>query len=220
MHHDGGGVEMRRLSLRRHGDGALVAIYDALLFLMVVILISEGMFLYTATSSSREGAFGNDHYQHMADTGRIMVESLSLNDSHPMPLVEGSAGAGVWTVPFDQVASDTEAQTVHWMLQSYCELSFEFGEGGGSNNTTYDLSAVMQVVDAIFRENRLNGTDHAWLFLYNNSVKLFGSNTLGSVDDLPEDRWASSTDYSSVRFEAGEEVVRYTAELRYFLWLE
>lgn len=211
---------MRRSSFRRHGDGALVAIYDALLFLMVVILISEGMFLYTATSSSREGAFDNEHYQHLADTGRIMVEALSLNDSHPMPLVEGSAGADEWMVPLDQVASDTEAQTVHWMLVSYCELTFEFGEGGGSNDTTYDLSTVLQVVDAIFRENRLNGTDHAWLFLYNNSVQLFGSNTVDNVEDLPEDRWASSTDYTSVRFEVDKEVVRYTAELRYFLWLE
>ena len=210
---------MRRLCSPRSADRALVAIYDALLFLMVVILISEGMFLYTATSSQREGSFDDSYYQHLADSGRIMVESLSLNDSHPMPQAEVSNRTGTEMVDLDQVADPAEAFTVRWLLESYSELKWRTEDEDVWVNMTYDTSSILPLVDEIFSENRLNGTNHAWLFLYNGQKELFGSNVASSLEDLPEDRWASSSDYSKVVFKGGNETAVYTAELRYFLWM-
>lgn len=205
---------MRRYVAFRAARQGLVAIYDALLFLMVVILISEGMFLYTATTTGRNGEFSDDHYQHLADTGRIMVEALSLNESYPMPMIEWSNSTDNETRPLDQWVAPSEADTVRWLLESFVELTWK----NEAENGTYDTGTIMPVVNAIFAENRLAGTDHAWLFLYLGEVELFGSNAVGSVEDLPEDRWASSSDYTLVVDAA--KGISYEAELRYFIWLQ
>lgn len=209
---------MKRHVVFRNARQGLVAIYDALLFLMVVILISEGMFLYTATTADRTGAFSDDHYQHLTDTGRIMVEALSLNESYPMPMIEWSNGTTSETQPLDHWVAPSEADTVRWLLDSFVELTWRNEDESGSWNGTYDTGTIMPIVDAIFAENRLAGTDHAWLFLYLGEVELFGSNAVGSVEDLPEDRWASSSDYTLVV--NVPKVISYEAELRYFIWLQ
>ncbi len=205
---------MRRYVAFRAARQGLVAIYDALLFLMVVILISEGMFLYTATTTGRNGEFSDDHYQHLADTGRIMVEALSLNESYPMPMIEWSNSTDNETRPLDHWVAPSEANTTRWLLDSFVELTWK----NEAENGTYDTGTIMPIVNAIFAENRLAGTDHAWLFLYLGEVELFGSNAVGSVEDLPEDRWASSSDYTLVV--NAPKAILYEAELRYFIWLQ
>lgn len=214
---------MRRYVAFKNTRQGLVAIYDALLFLMVIILISEGMFLYTATSADRNGEFSDDHYQHLADTGRIMVEALSLNQSHPMPIVEWSNGTGSETKPLNEWIEDwlipPEAYTVQWLLDSYAVLTTLNEDDSGNWDGTFDTDPIAETVDAIFAENRLGGTDHAWLYLYEGEVELFGSNTVDAVEDLPENRWASSSDYSS-EFEIDLISYSYEAELRYFIWLQ
>ncbi len=209
---------MRTYFVFRNARQGLVAIYDALLFLMVVILISEGMFLYTATTAGRNGEYSDDHYQHLADTGRIMVEALSLNESYPMPMIEWSNSTDNEILPLDQWVAPAEADTVRWLLESFVELTWRNEDESGEWNGTYDTGTIMPIVDAIFAENRLVGTDHAWLFLYLGEVELFGSNAVGSVEDLPEDRWASSSNYTLVVNEPT--VISYEAELRYFIWLQ
>lgn len=205
----------------RNVERAVVAIYDALLFLMVVILISEGMFLYTATVSDGGGGFSDDHYQHLTDTGRIMVEALSLNGSHPMPMVAWSNATHNETRPLDQWIAADEADTVSWLLGSYVEFTWLNGRPDPDHYGEYDTSEILPVVDAIFSENRLVGTDHAWLFTYRGEVHLFGSNAIGNVEDLPEDRWASVADYSIERDILGTgNKSLYEAELRYYLWLQ
>ncbi|NOQ54346.1 MAG: hypothetical protein GQ558_07065 [Thermoplasmata archaeon] len=205
---------MRRYVAFRAARQGLVAIYDALLFLMVVILISEGMFLYTATTTGRNGEFSDDHYQHLADTGRIMVEALSLNESYPMPMIEWSNSTDNETRRLDHWVAPPEANTTRWLLDSFVELTWK----NEAENGTYDTGTIMPIVNAIFAENRLAGTDHAWLFLYLGEVELFGSNAVGSVEDLPEDRWASSSDYTLVV--NAPKAISYEAELRYFIWLQ
>lgn len=213
---------MRRYVVFRNARQGLVAIYDALLFLMVVILISEGMFLYTATTADRNGEFSDDHYQHLADTGSIMVEALSLNESHPMPEVDWTNGTATERRPVDSWVLwevQPEADTVHLLLASLVNLTARNENESGHWNGTYGTGEIKTTVDAIFAENRLDGTDHAWLFLYNGEVEMFGSNVVNHVEDLPEDRWASSSDYT---LEEEFHDVSYTheAELRYFIWLQ
>ena len=195
-----------------------MAIYDALLFLMVVILISEGMFLYTATTTNRNGEFSDDHYQHLADTGRIMVEALSLNESHPMPMVTYSNATHNETLPLADLVVGSEADTVRWLLDSYVTLEWRNDDDSGTWDGEYDTSEILSLVDEIFAENRLVGTDHAWMFLFKGEVKLFGSNAVATVEELPEDRWASIGNYTKEVEING--VSRYDAELRYYLWLQ
>ncbi len=213
---------MRRLSFLREANRAVVAIYDALLFLMVVILISEGMFLYTATVSDGGGGFSDDHYQHLTDTGRIMVEALSLNGSHPMPMVAWSNATHNETRPLDQWRAADEADTVSWLLESYVELTWHNRNMGYPDRYgKYNISEILPVVDAIFSENRLVGTNHAWLFTYGGEVHLFSSNAIEAVEDLPEDRWASVSNYTLEKEILGTgNYSHYDAELRYYLWLQ
>jgi hypothetical protein len=211
---------MRRLSAFRTARRAVVAIYDSLLFLMVVVLVSEGMFLYTATVSDGGGDFDDDYYQHLADTGLIAIEGLSLNDSHPMPSVHWQNATYNETRPLDQWVPSPEADTVRWLLESYLDLTWRSHElPDPERYGEYNTSNILPLVNETFSENRLTGTDHAWLFLYRGEVQLFGSNSIGTVQDLPEERWASVSTYSFEKDPLGTGgTFHYDAELRYYLW--
>jgi hypothetical protein len=206
---------MRRLLRLREARTGLVAIYDALLFLMVVILISEGMFLYTATISTEGGGFSDDHYQHLSDTQVIMVEALSLNETYPMPEVSWENGTGSGTMLLNESReTQPEAYIIEWLLISYCQLTWETENADDVDDKLWDTSEIKPIVDAYFFDNQLNGTEHAWAFLYNGEVELYNSSTGVRLDELPEDRWASISDYG-----VNQTSVKYEAELRYYLWL-
>lgn len=208
---------MRCLVSIRGGRKAQVAVYDALLFLMVVILISEGMFLYTATVASEGGGFSDDHYQHLADTQRIMVEGLSLNVTYPPPPIRWSNATDDETRPLNETLDEpAAAQTIAWALKSYCELEWRNSNWDQETAGRYDTSNIPTLVDAFFETNQLDGTEHAWMFLYEGEVMLFGGSTNATVETLPDDRWASTSDYSE---SASGGTGGWQAELRYFLWL-
>jgi hypothetical protein len=204
---------MRRFLHIRGQRSALVAIYDALLFLMVAILIAEGMFLYAATSVSDGGDFSDDMYQRLCDNQRTMVEGLSTNFTLPSPLIMWSNGTHNRTEPLINFTEPTEAETVAWLLESYSQLTFRNDAGQAQWDGHWNTSPILPLVDDFFRGNQLNGTEHAWMFLYGGEIKLFGSSSIESVEDLPEERWASSGNYT-----LDTQSYNYEAELRYYLW--
>ncbi|UCC92540.1 MAG: hypothetical protein JSW25_07700 [Thermoplasmata archaeon] len=210
---------MRRLLVLRDRREGLVAIYDALLFLMVAILIAEGMFLYSATTVSDGGNFSDDAYQRMCDNQRVMVEALSTNGTRPTPVIEWTDGTEVDSQPLHNISDPGEAETVRWLLESFCNLTWRNGPGQGIYDGQWDTEPILALVDGFFSDNRLNGTEHAWMFLYEGEVALFGSSSVDTVEDLPDDRWASSSDYTIVTGTGAEQTVKYEAELRYFLWI-
>jgi len=190
-----------------------VAIYDALLFLMVAILIAEGMFLYSATTVREGGDFSDDAYQRMCDNQRIMVEGLAANETLPAPMLEWSNGTNSHTKPLANVIGSEEAETVQWMLRSYFDLTWANEHIKNQSEGVWVTDPIPPVVDSFFEGNKLNGTEHAWLFRYEGAEVLFGSSSVDKVEDLPKDRWASSRDYSLTN-----STVDYSAELSYFLW--
>ena len=210
---------MRRLISIRSRGSALVAVYDALLFLMVAILIAAGMFLYSATAIGEGGEFPDDAYQRVCDDQRIMVEALSTNEMLPTPVIEWTNGTAEDSDHLANITGPTEAETVAWLLASYCNLTWRNGPGQDIYDGEWDAAPILDVVDGFFKGNQLNGTEHAWLFLYEGEVVLFGSSSVDDVEDLPDDRWASSRDYTVVERGGASQEVRYEAELRYFLWL-
>lgn len=219
----------RRLTLRGHTKG-LVAVYDALLFLMVVILIAEGMFLYSATVAKEGGELSDDHWQHLTEAQLRMVEGLSLNGSRPSspsgwssgdqpsPLVGWSNGTDEWTRPLEGVVGDPEARTMSWLVSSLCELTAMNRDVGGVWDGQWDTEAILSMVDSYFGAANLNGTHHAWLLTFEGEVMLFGSDGVKTVDELPEDRWAATSDHSRVDLSGGVTTIIYEAELRYFMW--
>jgi hypothetical protein len=209
----------RRFLLGRKREG-LVAIYDALLFLMVVILISVGMFLYTARSIEDSGAFSDDLYQSLTVNQVDMVEALSLNKSYPTPSVTWSNATNSTTELLNVSLSEPEAQTIEWLLESWSELTWRSESNNSEYDGTWDVSSLLPLVNTYFQNSRLNGTNHAWLFTYRGGQVLFGSNNITSTEDLPEDRWATNSDYSKTIFVDGTSVQLYNAELRYFMWME
>lgn len=211
-------MALRKLLRLRDHRFALVAIYDALLFLMVAILIAEGMFLYSATAVSEGGDFSDDTYQRVCDNQRIMVEGLSANETLPTPQIGWSNGTSSDSQPLNNITGPTEAETVRWLLVSYCNLTWRNGPGQEIYDGEWNTSTILPLVDAFFEDNRLNGTEHAWMFRYKGQVMLFGSSSVENVEDLPEDRWASSRDYTVVTQDGASQSIKYEAELRYFLW--
>ena len=209
---------MRRTAAFRRGRDGQVAIYDALLFLMVVILISMGMFLYTATVATEGGGFSDDYYQHQADTQLTMVERLSLNETYPTPRIRWENATSNETFLLNETVGEPEVQTVQWLLMSYCELRWSNETQGDHINGTYDPQPILPLVDAYFRNNQLNGTEHAWLFLYKGENVTFGSSTNVTIDTLPDNRWTSDSDYSSYDSSGNGTTERWKAQLRYFLW--
>ena len=204
---------MRRyLHLRGHRS-ALVAIYDALLFLMVAILIAEGMFLYSATTVGEGGSFSDDAYQRICDNQRIMVEGLAANEDLPAPPLEWSNVTHNRTKPMVEVTGPVEAETVSWMLRSYCDLTWRNDHIKDPSEGLWVTDPILPLVGSFFEGNQLNGTEHAWEFLYEGEEVLFGSSGVDVVENLPKDRWASSRDYSFTN-----STVEYSAELRCYLW--
>jgi hypothetical protein len=212
-------VALRRLVRIRDGWGGLVAIYDSLLFLMVAILIAEGMFLYSATTVEDGGAFTDDAYQRVCDNQRIMVEALSANETLAIPQIEWSNGIDDDIQPLINITGPAEAETVRWLLESYCNLTWRNGPGQVIYDGQWDTSPILPLVGSFFSGSRLNGTEHAWMFLYEGEVVLFGSSSASDVEDLPKDRWASSRDYTVVNPDGATQDIKYEAELRYFLWI-
>jgi hypothetical protein len=206
-------VALRRFIRIREQRAGLVAIYDSLLFLMVAILIAEGMFLYSATTVNDGGGFSSDTYQRLCDNQLIMVEELVVNETHPMPMVAWSNSSNSFTIPISNVTIPGDAETVHWMLQSYCDLTWENDNPLNQSGGQWDVDSILQFANSMFEGTRLNGTEYAWEFLYEGGEVFFTSSMGGTITDLPKDRWASSRDYS---FTSG--TIDYSAELRYFLW--
>jgi len=204
---------MRRYLHLRARRSALVAIYDALLFLMVAILIAEGMFLYSATTVKDGGTFSDDAYQRICDNQRIMVEGLLANETLPVPVLEWTNGTHNDSRPLTGVTGPVEAETVNWMLRSYCDLTWRNDHIKNQSEGVWVTDPIPPAVGSFFAGNQLNGTEHAWLFLYEGEEVLFGSSSVDVVEDLPKDRWASSRDYSF-----SNSTVDYSAELRYYLW--
>ena len=203
----------------RRCDRGLVAVYDALLFLMVVILISVGMFLYTARGVGEGGQFSDDFHQDTVGRQLTMVEALSLNASHPMPDVTWSNGTASRTMSLVEAVGEPEARTVGWLVDSYVALRWKGDEANMDRNGTWDAEAILQVVDVFFSENRLPRTEHAWMVLYKGSEMLFGSSAAASLEELPLDRWAATVDHGRTDVAGGVPQVVYEAELRYFMWL-
>ncbi len=209
---------MRRLCSLRYRRSALVAIYDSLLFLMVAILIAEGMFLYTATTVKEGGEFSDDAYQRMCDNQRVTVEGLSTNEALPTPEIGWSNATDIDMQNLVNITGPAEAETIRWLLMSYCNLTWRNGPGQDIYDGQWDTSPILPLVDAFFLENQLGGTEHAWMFLYEGEVVLFGSSSVDDVEDLPKDRWASSRDYTVVVQDGAVQENKYVAELRYYLW--
>ena len=205
---------MRRRVVLREREGALVAVYDALLFLMVVVLISVGMFLYTARNVEDDGGFSDSMYQRLTDDQLNMVEALTNNEdgwSVPRVVIPGIDGP----VNLTELTGVPEANTTRWMLTGLCEL---WVRTDGKVNIS-DLDAIETDVSALIEGNYLPQAFQAWVFTYNGTLVYYGSNTNLTLDKLPLDRWASATEYMSTVGIGDEETTRYRAEFLYFLWL-
>jgi hypothetical protein len=216
---------MRRPLGLRPSRTALVAVYDALLFLMVAILISAGMFLYSATAISEGGGFSDSMHQRRCDNQLTTVENLAVNQtdprnrtqledwSVPTPLIAWTNGTSSSDIPLNELMVRTPVESVRWLLESYCVMTVWNDEGTGPHGGQYDTSPILPIVDGFFAGNQLNGTEHAWSFLYEGGEVLFGSSSIDNIEDLPDDRWSSIRDYS-----VNTTTMKYSAELRYYLW--
>jgi hypothetical protein len=209
---------MRRRLVIREREGALVAVYDALLFLMVVVLISVGMFLYTARNVDEGGGFSDSMYQRLTDDQLHMVEALTdntLNTSIPVIHIPGS-NASVNLADLTNLTGVPEAYSVKWMLTGLCELRMR----APGNVDTPDQEAIGAEVRTLVEGNYLPNAYQAWAFTYNGTVILFGSNAnVTNIGGLPMDRWATASEYMSTVSIGEVETTRYRAELLYFLWL-
>lgn len=210
---------MRRIVPLRARRKALVAVYDALLFLMVAILIAAGTFLYSATAVGNGGEFSDDAYQRVCDDQLTMIGALSTNGTLPTPVIAWSNGTAEDSDNLVNITGPVEAETVAWLLASYCNLTWRNGPGQAIYDGHWEAGPVLELVDAFFEGNRLNGTEHAWMFTYKGELKLFGSSSVVGIEDLPNDKWASSSDYTVVGPGGASQDIRYEAELRYFMWL-
>ena len=136
----------------------------------------------------------------------------------PTLTIEWSNGTATDSLPLSNITWSPEAETVWWLLKSYCNLTWRNEDGQHIFDGQWNTSPILPLVDRVFRENRLNGTEHAWMFLYGKQVKLFGSSSVDDVEDLPDDRWASTSDYSVKEGFGANQTVKYEAELRYYMW--
>jgi hypothetical protein len=215
---DRGGLVMRR---RRHpclGRDGLVAVYDALLFLMVIILISVGMFLYSARTGTDSGQFSNDFNQHLAETQLILVEGLSFDQTHPTPAITVEENGSSYEEPLNETMGEVEAQTIGWLVESYFYLHFK---DDVNTSLHYGLSELVKLISLFFNITVLEGTHFAWSLTFEGQLLEFSSDIAPNITAIPDDRWAATSEYigyGAIDFRQGSSGVLYEAELRYYLW--
>jgi hypothetical protein len=197
---------MRRASAVRAQREAQVAVYDALLFLMVVILVSTGMFLYSAKISADGPGFTSSTYQRLADAQltAVLGRNLEVEDIE----VERSVNDTTVNMSLRDVDGiGTGPNTVGWSLRAFSILT----ERDQTDEGTWNLTRILDNANSVFVNTTLEGTHFAWEFVENGVLVKFHSD-LGpfvTLDDLPGNRWTSTHQVYSER----------SAEVRYHLWL-
>jgi hypothetical protein len=191
-----------------------VAIYDALLFLMVVILISVGMFLYTASTAPTDGSFSDSTYQRMAEDQLTAVEQRIIDS--PKLMINWTNGTDNLSNTLDELVPAL-LNTTGWLFDSYCILKLRTKHFDYS----YDMDNLEKAVAESFNNVILSGTHFAWAFIYENETVMEGSDIIGSIAELPDDRWAVTRDYTPDKDVPIGNGVKdtYEAELRFFFWL-
>ena len=211
-------MALRRWVLRPGADDGLVAVYDALLFLMVVVLISVGMFLYSARTIDTTGDVSDAFHQHLADTQLAMVEGLSFNQTHPTPNITIEANATSHKESLIDLTGWVESQTIGWLVENYFWYHFR-----DVNNTSirYGLEELVELIGHYFNITVLEGTHFAWSLIMDGQLLVFYSDNATNITELPDDRWVATSDYRKEA--AGGDIrmgplIYYEAELRYYLW--
>lgn len=204
---------MRKTRIRGAGGG-LVAIYDALLFLMVVILISVGMFLYSAKSASMGVGLSNGFQEERAERQLIAVEGVAVHNIEVHPV-----GDPTNTTPLTElVEPDPDMEDIAWLLDAYCALWYLNEENGSQ----WDLGFVEANLTENFTLCSIKGFHYAWAFILEEEVVMFDSDNITSLDELPDERWAASREYPrrDLHVRDIEGPIEVSAELVYYLWEE
>jgi hypothetical protein len=206
---------MRRLAAVRARREAQAAIYDALLFLMVVVLISVGMFLWSVKLVSDGPAFTSATYQDL--TTDQLVASLGLNVEVDDVDVSCTNASGTYTFKLAAAPNvSAGVHTVEWALRAYCALS----DWARLYNGSFTAQLLPPRLDAAFMSTSLEGTHHAWAYLVGGKTVLWGSDdpTVLGEGDLPAARWAEERTVCADPF-AGAGGDGPMGVVRLYLWL-
>ena len=190
----------------RAARGGQVAIYDALLFLMVVVLVSVGMFLYSAKLTSEGAGFDSGTYALLARDQLDATLGLLANVTGLYVNVTGGPSPGPALLEDSGVLYRGP-----WTVDKVLHGCVELAKRAKAENATRDLDGVGPRVDLVFGRTALNGTHYAWAFELDGRVAFFFSDSDGvsGPDDLPPVRYGASVDMT---------VDPMRAELRYYLW--
>jgi len=198
---------MRRMATVRSAREGQVAVYDALLFLMVIILVSVGMFLYSAKLTSEGAGFKGKTYTLIAKDQLDATMGLMVNVTGLYVNVTGGASQGPVLLE-DSGILYRGPWTVDKVLHAYVKLS----QRSESENVTRDLSGIGPRVDRLFRYTNLNTTHYAWVVELDGKVVMFFSDSdkVTDLDGLPPVRYGASADLT---------MDTMPATLRYYLWI-
>ncbi len=197
---------MRRASAVRSQRGAQVAVYDALLFLMVVILVSTGMFLYSAKLSADGPGFTGTTYQRLADAQleAVMGQNLDVENT----TVSNKTDAAELHMNLTEVDGlGGGPYTVEWALRAFVTLTAR----DRGDNSTWNLTGILDAVGEVFKDTPLEGTHFAWELIVDGTPAHFRSDVdaVQTPDDLPGNRWTSQDGV----------VAALPSEVLYHLWL-
>ena len=198
---------MRRMSTVRAARGGQVAIYDALLFLMVVILVSVGMFLYSAKLTSEGAGFDGGTFTLLARDQLDATMGLVVNVTGLYANVTGGPSPGPVLLEESGVLYRGP-----WTVDKVLHGCVELAASAKESNATRDLSGVGPRVDRLFGYTNFNTTHYAWAFELDGRVAFFFSDTdeVNVPGDLPPVRYGAMTNIGTDAM---------PATLTYYLWL-
>ena len=168
----------------------------------------------TARSADDGGGFSDGLYQRLTDDQLTMVLALTNNtDGWTIPKV--SVPRSVEKVNLTELTGEVEAHSVEWMVKGLCDLWVQ----NNGHIDEQDRTSLEREIESLIRGSLLPDMDQAWVFTINGTVIFNGSNLDIPIEDLPEDRWASTSDHTKTERVGEVERTVYSATLRYFLWL-
>jgi hypothetical protein len=207
---------MRRLAAVRARREAQAAIYDALLFLMVVVLISVGMFLWSVKLVADGPAFTGATYQDL--TTDQLVASLGLNievDDIYVTCINASGPSNYTLASAPNVSAGVHA--VDWALRAYCGLS----DWALWYNGTFQVQLLPPRIDAAFARTAVEGTHHGWAYVVRGKTVMWGSDdtTVMGEDDLPNTHWGTYRTLCTAPIPGTSGKLEAVAVVWLYLWL-
>ncbi len=184
-------------------------------FFIIALCFSAGLMVLTVNVLPSEGGFEGPVHRLVAENQLLAVEGLWVGDVDVAEIGEEGDGS---VVALSRLV-ETEDYTVRWLIRSYFILLAKNLEWEKNHyGRHYRLEPLENAIESKFKWVQPEGSHYAWELLHNEIHIKFGSDILAEPEEVPEDSWEVTHDYSGRISWYKDTKIPFRAEVRFVYW--